>query len=42
LPQHYAADVLAGYPALLVIAERPQLAAIERKRLHRYQRFVQV
>jgi hypothetical protein len=28
LPQHNAADVLAGYPALLVIAERPQLAAI--------------
>src|SRR5580704_338854 len=29
------------YPALLVITERPQLAAIERKRLHRDQRFMQ-
>jgi hypothetical protein len=41
LPQHNAADVPAGYPALLVVAERPQLAAIERKRLYRDQRFVQ-
>jgi hypothetical protein len=41
LPQHNGADVLAGYPALLVITERPQLAAIERKRLHRDQRFMQ-
>ena len=41
LPQYNAADVLAGYPALLVVAERPQLTAIERKRLYRNQRLVQ-
>jgi hypothetical protein len=41
LPQHNATDVLAGDPALLVIAERAQLAAIKRKRLHRNQRLMQ-
>ncbi len=40
LAQHHTGDVLARHPAFLVVPERSQFAAVERKRTHRDQRLV--
>ena len=40
LLQHDTGNILAGNPSLAIVADRAQLAAVERERMNRDERFV--